>query len=181
MFPLDHVLAVAVLAAPGPVGPAPELASLSIAIRQVALGAEVLDPREVQYVLAGAVEFECDLQLLRRRWRDLADAPPVIDALRFPPRQVAAELLSFNRAYRAHLAAREMVEGSARDELGKALEEADQLYRVWDAVRDARSECYYVSVRRQALLTLQSALGPAAYFQGALPPHVPVWRFARRD
>ena len=90
-------------------------------------------------------------------------------------------LLSFNRAYRAHLAAREMVEGSARDELGKALEEADQLYRVWDAVRDARSECYYVSVRRQALLTLQSALGPAAYFQGALPPHVPVWRFARRD
>src|SRR5262249_43280004 len=58
--------------------------------------------------------------------------------------------------------------------------EADQLDRLWDAVRDARSDCHHVSMRRQALRALRDTIGPAAYFWGALP-HVPLWRFARLD
>jgi hypothetical protein len=54
-------------------------------------------------------------------------------------------------------------------------------HQLWDAVRDARSECYYVTARRQALQSLRTTLGPDAYYRGALPPHVPVWRFGRMD
>jgi hypothetical protein len=104
----------------------------------------------------------------------------VFDALRFPHRELACELLTFNRAYHSHMSRRIEAEG-ARRELEDALTEADQLYRIWDLVRDASSDFYYVSVRRQALAALRDAIGPGDYYRGVLPPHVPVWRFARRD
>ena len=58
--------------------------------------------------------------------------------------------------------------------------EADQLYRVWDAVRDARCDFYYVTARRQALHKLRNAIGDDAYACGALPPNIPVWRLRGR-
>ena len=58
-----------------------------------------------------------------------------------------------------------------------ALKETDWLYQIWDAVRDARCEYYYVTVRRQALKRLQTMLGSEAYSAADLPPYVPVWRF----
>jgi hypothetical protein len=147
----------------------------------VALFWELLDPREADYFLAKPADFDQDLQLLRRRYRDLADAPLASDALRFPGREAACELLTFNRAYYQALKERREALGTAAGELDRAIEEVEQLYRLWDLVRDARSECYYVSVRRQALLALRQALGPEDYYRGAMPPHVPVWRFDRRD
>ena len=62
-----------------------------------------------------------------------------------------------------------------------AMAETDRLYRIWDLVRDAGSDCYYVSVRRQALQTLRQAIGVGDFANGNLPPHVPVWRFSQRD
>jgi hypothetical protein len=38
-----------------------------------------------------------------------------------------------------------------------------------------------VTVRRQALKKLRETVGEDAYWSGCLPPHVPVWRFARID
>jgi hypothetical protein len=58
-----------------------------------------------------------------------------------------------------------------------ALKETDSLYQVWDSVRDARCEYYYITVRRQALKRLQQMIGPDAYNAANLPPHVPLWRF----
>ncbi len=58
--------------------------------------------------------------------------------------------------------------------------ETDRLYKVWDAVRDARCEFYYVSVRRQALMRLKDMLGEDDYRSTNLPPNVPVWRFNER-
>lgn len=183
MVPLDYVLAVAVLTAPldptEPVGLA-EHACLLPALRQLAQAWEVLDPREHNYVLVRAEDFAADAQLLRKRYHELADAPPVSDALRFPSRELTCELLTFNRAYHRGLSVRRDSFGE-RAELCQALREADELYRLWDLVRDARSECYYVSVRRGALLALRQALGAADYNRGVLPPHVPLWRFERRD
>jgi hypothetical protein len=182
MVPLDYVLAVAVLTAPPgsadtplPVG---ELVALRPAVRSLALSWELLDPREQRYVLARAEDFDADVEFLRRRQRNLAGAPPLADCQRFPDYRVACELLAFNRAYRQHLSKREMVGSPWPQEVRAALRETDELYRVWDAVRDARSEGYYVTVRRAALRALREALGPDAYACGALPPHVPVWRFS---
>ena len=59
--------------------------------------------------------------------------------------------------------------------------EADRLYQIWDLVRDNRCDYYYVTVRRQALKKLKEMIGDQAYYSGQLPPHVPVWQFARID
>ena len=90
-------------------------------------------------------------------------------------------MLSFNRAYRQHLDSRQTLELTNWWELREALQEADRLYQVWDTVRDARCDYYYVTVRRQALKKLRETVGEDAYCSGCLPPHVPVWRFGRID
>jgi hypothetical protein len=201
MIPLDYVLAAALLAAPpgpgpcpGPLpgarpgavqGPAEEkvgegLYPLAPTLAVLAQHAEVMDRRE-NYLLSDPDEFVSDVCLLRRRMRLLADAPPLHDWRRFPERGVVSEFLEFNRAYLRHLEQRLAIEGTRRDELAEAIEETEQLYRIWDAVRDAGSECYYVTVRRTALLHLLQALGPDDYYGGKLPPHVPLWRFSRSD
>jgi hypothetical protein len=182
MLPLDYVLAVAVLTVPGGCDEGEVLhehVCLARSIRAVALHWEILDPREARYVLVGAGDFVADLRLLQRRYHELADAPPVIDSLRFPARELVCELLAFNRAYHTNMTRRRDALGKSRPELEDALTEADQLYRIWDLVRDAGSEFYYISVRRQALAALREAIGRQDFYSGVLPPHVPVWRFAR--
>src|SRR5262249_38762752 len=116
-----------------------------------------------------------------RRHRDLADAPALHDGLRFPDPETVNQLLSFNRAYRQHLSVRQPVELIRWGELRTALLETDQLHQLWDTVRDARCDYYYVTVRRQALKTLRTMLGDEAYYFGRLPPPVPVWRFQEID
>jgi hypothetical protein len=183
MVPLDYVLAVALLAAPDPGNATalPEHACLARTVKEVALFWEVLDPREAPFFFRKPADFDADVQLLRKRHRELLDAPPASDALRFPGRETACDLLTFNRAYHRTLKQRREAVGGQQDGLDEALHEVEQLYRVWDLVRDARSDCYYVSARRQALRALREALGPEDYYKGVLPPHVPVWRFDRRD
>ena len=66
-------------------------------------------------------------------------------------------------------------------ELREAIQETDRLYQVWDTIRDARCDYYYVTVRRQALKRLRETLGPDSYYSGNLPSHVPVWLFQHVD
>jgi hypothetical protein len=61
------------------------------------------------------------------------------------------------------------------------LRETDDLYRVWDAIRDARCESFYITTRRMALKRLRDLIGPEAYYAGHLPPYVPTWRFQEKD
>jgi hypothetical protein len=185
MIPLDYVLAVGLLTAapetPDAADALQNLATVRPTLQNLAVGWEILDPREARYVLARSEDFAADLKLLRRRLRELADAPPLCDCHRFPDRNLVNELLSFNRSYRQHLDSRQAMEGTNWWELSEAVGEADRLYQIWDTVRDARCDYYYVTVRRQALKKLREAVGYRAYCTGCLPPHVPVWRFARID
>jgi hypothetical protein len=127
--------------------------------------------------MARSEDWENDIALLRRRYQDLKDAPRLCDAQRFPDRNTVNELLAFNRAYRRHLDSRQALEQDRGHDLRMALKETDSLYQVWDSVRDARCEYYYITVRRQALKRLQQMIGPDAYNAANLPPHVPLWRF----
>lgn len=183
MFACDYLLAVALLTAPLD-APEPVLAPESYeplrpVLHAFALQCEILDPREVRYVLTRADDFLADLKLLRRRFQELADAPPLLDCERFPDRSMISDLLAFNRAYRQHMDGRLALEPSRWWELHEAVQEADRLYHVWDTLRDARCDYYYVTVRRQALKRLREEIGVEAYHQGTLPPHVPMWRFQR--
>ncbi len=143
----------------------------------LALEWEILDPRETRYVLARPEDAASDLQMLRRRHEELCHAPPLADAQRFPDRSTVNELLVFNRAYKSYVEVRQPMELAHGITLRTAQKEVDQLYQVWDTIRDARCEYYYVTVRRQALKRLRDLLGESAYYNGELPPHVPLWRF----
>jgi hypothetical protein len=175
MVPLDHVLALALLLAPADCESsfsAPEHACLWRTAQQTALSLELLDPRELPYVLSRPGDYEADLRLVRRRRADLRGAPPLADAWRFPPPEFASAHLAHNRAVHRAFAARREAMG-ALPGYDEALAEAERLYQVWDAVRDCRSEWYYVIVRRQALARLYELLGADDYHKARLPPPAP--------
>jgi hypothetical protein len=181
MTPMSALMAAALLVTPPdtpeqPVTPE-QWPAMQEQLQTTAIAWEILDPREVRYVLARPEDFESDLNLLRRRYQDLADAPRVADSQRLPDRNTVNELLAFNRAYRRNLEARQPVELDRAEDLRAAQRETDRLYQVWDTVRDARCEFYYVTVRRQALKRLRELLGDGSFQDGNLPPFVPIWRF----
>lgn len=181
MTSADLILAVILLTTPAGVTetapPDDRWPGLRDAIHQTALKWEILDARETRYILARPEDFSADLNLLRRRYMDLVDAPQVADGGRFPERAVVNELIRFNRAYRKHLDGRHELEFDRTESLRSVMRETDRLYQVWDAVRDARCEFYYVTVRRQALKKLKDMIGDEDYASGTLPPNVPTWRF----
>jgi hypothetical protein len=185
MIPLDYLLSVALLTTPGDpseaAGAFDHFASVRPTVQAVAVNWEVLDQREMKYVLNRQEDFAGDLKLLRRRWDDLADAPPINDCLRLPDRALISDLLSFNRSYRQQLEYRQSLELVYGWELSEVVAEVDRLYQIWDTARDARCDYYYISVRRAALKKLRDAVGEQSYYSGQLPPHVPVWRFAQID
>jgi hypothetical protein len=181
MFQLDSLLVFALLTAPLdtplPAGNPEQWVRLRPKLQELAVHWEILDPREVRYILARPDDLVSDLNLVRRRFQALADAPTLNDCQRFPDRDAVNELLSFNRAYRQHLGLRQPMELARWWDLRTALQETDHLYQVWDNVRDARCEYYYVTVRRQALKKLREMIGEDAYYTGQMPPPVPIWRF----
>jgi hypothetical protein len=183
MSPAQLILAAVLLAGSGPAeirDPAAlqqQFPALRVALVSLALEWEILDPREIRYVLAREEDLASDLRMLQRRYQELADAPFLCDAFRFPERSAVNELLVFNRAYRNYLEIRQPMQVAQGGYLRAVLKEVDHLYTVWDTVRDARCEYYYVTVRRQALKHLRELVGEESYYKGELPPHVPVWRF----
>lgn len=178
---MSCLVAVALLSSPvdlpEPHPDAEQWPELQAALISIAIEWEILDPRETRYVFARIEDFEDNLNLLRRRYRDLRDAPRLVDAQRFPEHRTVNDLLGFNRTYRRHLDARLPMDLDRIGQLRDAIAETDSLYQVWDAVRDARCEYYYVTVRRLALKRLRYIIGDEDYVAATLPPHVPLWRF----
>lgn len=181
MTPCDLILAAALLTAP-PGTPEPPPAAdrwpgVRAALVRTALEWELMDDRETRYVLARAEDWDGDLNLLRRRHAELADAPKLADADRFPGAEAVNEAIRFNRAYRKNLEVRQQWEADRSDAIRAAVSETDRLYRAWDAVRDARCPFYYTTVRRHALKRLKDMVGDEAFAAGEMPPYVPEWRF----
>jgi hypothetical protein len=90
-------------------------------------------------------------------------------------------MLGFNRVYRHHLSARVHLEPAFGEDLHAVIKETDQLYQVWDYIRDSRCEYYYITVRRHALKKVLESIGTEAFYNGVYPPSVPTWRFAAID
>jgi hypothetical protein len=184
MSATDLILAATLLTAPvgTPEQPPPEDRWITVrdAVHQTAVAWELMDPRETRYIMATRGDFEADLNLLRKRYADLADAPRLSECRRLPDRQMVNELIKFNRAYRKNLEERQAWESDRADLFHAAIQETDRLYRQWDAVRDAQTDFYYVTVRRTALKKLRDAIGTDAFTAGRMPPYVPEWRFASR-
>ncbi|HMP18105.1 MAG TPA: hypothetical protein PKD72_13860, partial [Gemmatales bacterium] len=164
MFGIDYVLAAMLLSGadlPGWQNPKSQPgwhALLAKPIVFLTLHCELLDQRELRYVLVKPEEFISDVRMLQRRAHDLQNAPYLGDAVRFPERVIVNELLLQNRSYRQYLD-QSLPLYPHSTELRQAKEEIEVLYQIWDSVRDARCEYYYVHIRRQALKRLHDMLG----------------------
>lgn len=178
---MSLALALVLIVSPEPVK-TPEPALMG-PVKQLALALELLDPREAKYWPMEEVSWEEDLRLLRQRYQDLRNAPYSADALRFPDPGLCRKLLSLNREYRRYLEQRQALLGNTQsgEWVQEAIEETDCLYQIWEQVRDSQQDYFYVTVRRKALQNLRDMIGPAAYYGGFLPSHVPTWRFRRAD
>lgn len=179
----DLLLAVMLLSAPIGAHEVPPTAERWPAIRdslqQTAVDWEILDPREKRYVLIKLEDFQEDLDFLRKRRAELAEAPHLFECNRLPDRNTINDYIRFNRAFRKNLETRLAWEADRAAFIVSVISENERLYRIWDAIRDARSEMHYVSTRRQALLKLRDMIGPDAYESAQSPPYVPDWRFTR--
>jgi NTP pyrophosphatase (non-canonical NTP hydrolase) len=151
------------------------------ALSQLSLDLELMDPREQAWEFVSDDSFESDVNIIRNRWVDLQDAPFISDAQMFPDREVLNKLLSFNRDFRSQMSLRQdAVWIFKAEEIQEIIEETDKLYYLIDNMLDVKDDCYYLSYRRAALKTLKEELGDEAYYAGAVPPHVPIWRFQKR-
>ena len=182
MSATDLFLAATLLAAP--VGTPEQLPAverwpvLRDAIHKTAIEWELMDVREAPYIMADRADFDPDLNLLRKRYAELHDAPRLAESHLLPERRTTEELIRFNRAYRKYLEVRLVWEADRAAQFHEAIQETDRLYRQWDAVRDAKCDFCYVTVRRAALKRLREAIGAEAFASGTMPPYVPDWRFA---
>lgn len=179
MFTYDAVLAAALLTAPPLSLPASESASWSCRLHgplvRLAVEMEILDPREACGIFQTPIDFAADLAMLQQRQLELINAPQIEETRRFPRASQARSFLSLNRALRQECAERLSFDRVHAEELTCALAEIDYLHGVWDAVREADSTCFYITVRRAALARLRTQVGMEAFYRGQLPPHVPLW------
>ena len=108
------------------------------------------------------------------------NAPLLEERERFPPLKLVEQLVSHNRSYRKELEDRLAIDPLHAEELRAAIDEAEHLFRIWETLRDAVTEHYYVDFRRQALDRLRDQVGLTAFYRGDMPPALPIWRFPRQ-
>jgi len=178
MFTAECLVAALLLTAPQD---APQDIAWSLVLRPnilaLAMDAEVLDAREKGFVMGQ--DLLGDLAMLQGRYAEFSRAPLLAEAERFPDRKLINEFLALNRAYRNQLTQRLAIDLIHAEEIRVAVQDTDQLYQIWDAVRDSRCDYYYVTVRRQSLSLLRDLIGDESFYSGHMPPQVPVWHFSR--
>jgi hypothetical protein len=167
---LETLLALAILTGDSPVD-AVTIHVLRPQILALGLDAEIVDPREKGFLLG--MDPVGDLETIRGRYVQFATAPLLHEARRFPDRTFVCEALALNRAYRLRLTERLGVDLIHADQIHATIQETDRRYEVWDAVRDARCDYYYVTIRRQSLSLLRDLIGDESFYLGRLPSVVP--------
>lgn len=180
MFNYDYVLAAALLTTPVDSSEwGPHLELIQPALLQLAIDAEILDPREEQFLHGLSQDLAGDCKALRERHDRLFAMPMLAECERFPPRRLIDDFLAFNRAYRADLQTRLELDRANAETWRLAIEEVEQMHLIWSTLREARCSFYYVMVRRQALQRLHDLVGHDRFYTAQLPPHVPLWHFPR--
>jgi hypothetical protein len=155
--------------------------TLLAALQKEAVEQEIMDTREQRYMLSRKEDFLYDMKLLQRRREDLVNAPRLVEGNHLPPSAVISDMLAFNRRYKETLEKRQSINLARWWDWQEVIQENDRRYKVWDTVRDARCEYYYITVRRQALERLLKKLGPKKFADGDLPTVVPEHSFTPID
>lgn len=143
----------------------------------ISLRMELLDSREVGNVFSFKSSFLVDLDRMRETRVKLSGFPFIEDSKRFPSREEALNNLAFNAAFVSTLQDLKARYNWRIEELNIISTETKQLADIWDNLKDAQSSYYHINVRRASLAKLRELIGEENYYNGIMPPHVPLWRF----
>ena len=174
MFGNEFALAVSLLVAP--VGtPLPSMEDfdwlqVQSSIHRVAIDWEIMDPREKKFLVVNQRDLQDDVDRLRQRYADLQGAPKLIDATRFPNKDIINRMIEENRAVRRDIDQRQHLETDRASGFRSAMYEIDEFHEVWNTLLHAKCDFYYIDVRRKALKKLLNQLGTEAYAAAMLPP-----------
>lgn len=177
MHAIAYLLLMTPAGVPETAPPEPTFHQVRDHVRHLAIDWQILDDREQNHFLARPEDWGDDLNTLRKRVAEFADVPRVEDIDRFPPKEVLKEAVRFNRALRRNLEKRLEEEPHHAALLLDVIDETDRLYKLYDALVDARCNFYYSSVRRCGLRRARELLGPDAYARAELPLCVPMSAF----
>jgi hypothetical protein len=140
-------------------------------LKALAMHLEIVGPHE-----RWIDDWRSEVGYVRRHWQELATAPPLADAARFPDPAIVKECRNFNRAYERLLEAR-IDALHDQEKMLQALRETHTLGHVWALLETATSENQSWVCRRRSLMYLREILQPEAYYAGKLPPAAPLHRF----
>ena len=123
------------------------------------LSHEIIDARELREPWVN----------LKVRFEHVAHTPYTHTTHWFPiPRFAVHELIEFNRIqYRS--INRALLLYPWNDKLRWVKKENENLYDIWDSLRDAQCTYYYVHIRRIALQRLLDSTGEERFIRGELP------------
>lgn len=139
---------------------------LQPALRTLAIDGELIDPRE-------------QIDVLKDRYEECKNHPH-LNGQYFPDRKVISGFLATNRLYRDHLTKRLEIDSIHDNLIRDAIVETDQLYHVWETIREIQCDYYYVTIRRQQLKLLKDLMGDEIFYSGQLPPYLPMWHLPRK-
>lgn len=177
------LLAAALIAQPAFTPPPPHVPGKFC--RMYSLACEVLDPRERHWL--EPADYYRNLGWLSdlRTWhKNLAGAPSLLEAERWPPYSVASYYYDANQRHARWLYETLSVLSPydhRRCVFEGWIEENRELGAVWSAVHQARNPANLVCSRRIALAGLRDTLSWEDWVTGRLPCALPLHRFARRD
>lgn len=182
----EYLMALAVIMSP-PTEDATKHQFLARDIARVAIQLELLDERELVDIfgeekwLTDEQSFNKFMSLIWNRRDQLKDCPPDSDRVVFVrlTNTTILEMLKFNQRYHQDLIDRQELTGKD-DAVDAAIDETNELRRIYDKLEIATSSLYYVTTRREALKQVRDMIGEENYYNSLLPPPVPVWRIPHR-
>lgn len=152
-------------------------------IQKYCIDLEILDNREKVWILANKNRYEDDVNALRDRYFNLIGAPRLITNKNFHPLYVINKKIESNRLYAKYLRDRIELELDRFHILKEAIQENDELYLIYDTLRDSQEFDEknvfqkYIYQRRLSLKKLKELIGEENFNSGTLPYSVPIWRF----
>ncbi len=147
---------------------------------KLAVERELADPREISQFFQNPDEYASDVGVLQIRYQSLKNAPTLWYSGVFPQDIcMIDQQKSMNKEYDRFIDSQTDFLKISWVRNNKIKQENLRLYEIYDTLRDAKCAYYYVHVRRTALMKLREALGYEDFYEGRLPPPVPLWRFTR--
>ena len=128
---------------------------------------------------------DCTIQTLAREYQEakIKNYPCLASAYNFNcyGRFCTMPMLQFNQSYQAYCRIKMHYNLSDLQYWKNALKETEELYKVHDLLDDAFYESFNLFRKRKALCDLRDLIGEKDFYNGILPPCVPIWRFELFD